>query len=154
MLICTKEFTVQGKTSLGGFKCRYDMVTVDTLFFSGSKKASKFTHVIPVKSFGCGNFVLNGDFRKTLNAKEYPEIKIELSNFKKSNNSYSCDVLLNLVGKQKSYKDLKLSLDKGNICGELVLNFSDFELVPPKKLGGMIKVKEEIELNIRLVKGD
>ncbi|HNU58818.1 MAG TPA: YceI family protein [Aquaticitalea sp.] len=151
MVICTNEFTVQGKTSLGSFVCSYEMPASDTLFFNNKKRNAKIIHTLPVRNFGCGNFILNGDFRKTLNAKEYPEIKIELSNFRITDNRYTCDLMLNLVGKPKQFRDLELQFYNNSMCGELVLNFSDFDLEPPKKLGGMVKVKEEIALNIKMV---
>ncbi len=150
LLVSTKQFTVQGTTSIGGFECNYDMKTKDTLFFNQPDKAAKITHTVPVKNFGCGNFMLNNDFRKTLKEKEYPTVRIELFNFKKSAENYSCDLALNLVGKQKTYKNLLLKNDKNFLNGSITLHFSDFNLVPPKKIGGMIKIKEEITLSVSL----
>ncbi|MEZ4839389.1 hypothetical protein [Flavobacterium sp.] len=150
MLVCTKQFTVQGTTSIGGFECNYDMNTKDTLFFNQPDKTKKISHSVPVKNFGCGNFVLNNDFRKTLKEKEFPTVKIELSDFKKNNNSYSCDLTLNLVGKQRIYKNLPLKFDKNYLVGNITLQFTDFNLTPPKKMGGMVKIKEEIKLTVSL----
>lgn len=31
LLVSTKQFTVQGTTSIGGFECNYDMLAKDTL---------------------------------------------------------------------------------------------------------------------------
>lgn len=151
LLVSTKQFTVQGTTSIGGFECNYDMNTKDTLFFNQSGRTSVFTHKVPVKEFGCGNFMLNKDFRKTLKENEFPQINIELSNFKKSSDNYSCDLTLKLVGKNKIYKNLPLKFEKNQLSGNVVLNVSDFELTPPKKMGGMIKIKDEIKLTIRLI---
>ncbi|MBC8883441.1 hypothetical protein H9X57_08640 [Flavobacterium piscinae] len=83
LLVSTKQFTVQGTTSIGGFECNYDMNAKDTLFFNQPHKQTKISHSVPVKNFGCGNFILNNDFRKTLKEKEFPTVRIELSNFKK-----------------------------------------------------------------------
>ncbi len=150
LLVSSKQFTVHGTTSIGGFECTYDLKTKDTLFFNNKHKISRVTHSIPVKEFGCGNFILNSDFRKTLKAKEYPKINIELSNFKKINEYFYCDLGLFLVGKQKIYKNLKLKSSKNNIYGDVILNFSDFELKSPKKIGGMVKVDELIRISVSL----
>lgn len=150
LLVSTKQFTVQGTTSIGGFECNYDMKAKDTLFFNQPDRTAKIVHTVPVKSFGCGNFMLNNDFRKTLKEKEYPTVRIELSNFKKSAENYSCDLTLNLVGRQKTYRNLLLKNDKNLLNGSITLHFSDFNLVPPKKIGGMIKIKEEITLSVSL----
>lgn len=150
LLVRTKQFTVHGTTSIGGFECTYDLKTKDTLFFNDNQKTSKFIFSIPVKEFGCGNFMLNSDFRKTLKAKEYPTVKIELSNFKKQNDYFYCDLNLNLVGKLKQYKNLKLKTGKNNVSGNVSLNFSEFGLKPPSKAGGLIKVDEQIKVEISL----
>jgi hypothetical protein len=55
-----------------------------------------------------------------------------------------------LVGKQKIYRNLALKFDKNRLIGTITLQFSDFDLTPPKKIGGMIKIKEEIKLAISL----
>ncbi|GGD13098.1 YceI family protein [Flavobacterium orientale] len=150
LLVSTKQFIVRGTTSIGGFECNYDMNAKDTLYFNKAQKLNKISHSIPVKKFGCGNFILNHDFRKTLKEKEFPQIEIELSNFKNHNNQYSCDLILKLVGKQRVYKNLPLKINQNRLHGNIILNFSDFELTPPKKMGGAIKVGEEIELFINL----
>ena len=150
LLVSTKQFTVHGTTSIGGFECTYDLKTKDTLFFNNTHKATKFTHSLPVKEFGCGNFLLNSDFRKTLKENQYPKIHIELTNFKKQNEGYYCDLTLNLVGIKKAYKNLKLKIYKDRIDGDVVVNFSDFGLKPPKKAGGMIKIHENIKIAISL----
>jgi hypothetical protein len=150
LLVSTKQFIVRGTTSIGGFECNYDMNTKDTLHFNRTQNSNKISHSIPIKKFGCGNFILNHDFRKTLKEKEFPQIEIELSNFKKHNNQYSCDLILELVGKQRIYKNLPLKINQNRLHGTVILNFNDFELTPPKKMGGAIKVGEEIELFINL----
>ncbi len=150
LVVSTKQFTVQGTTSIGGFECNYELHTKDTLFLNQVNKTNKISHFIPVKKFGCGNFILNNDFRKTLKEKEFPYIKMELSNFKSSKNVYYCDLNLNLVGRQKMYKQLPLKWESNRLVGSLTLNFSDFELRPPQKMGGMIKIQEEIKLSILL----
>lgn len=151
LLVSTKQFTVQGTTSIGGFECNYDMKTKDTLFFNHGDKNTKITQIVPVRNFGCGNFILNGDFRKTLKEKEFPNVKIDLMNFKRVKENYSCDLTLNLVGKQKLFKNLPLKFEKNQLYGMVSINFSEFNLIPPKKIGGMITVKEEIKLRISLM---
>ena len=49
LLVSTKQFTVQGTTSIGGFECTYDLKTKDTLFFNDEHKISRVIHSIPVK---------------------------------------------------------------------------------------------------------
>lgn len=145
LLLSSKKFTVEGSTSIGSFTCKYDFQTQDTLFLSSKKGLSQG---VLVKEFGCGNFLLNHDFRKTLKAKEYPEVLIHLSEVRKHGENYLYTLRLDLAGKKKIFQNLVLSKEGKNLTGNLELKFADFDLHPPKKLGGAIKIEEEIKLSI------
>ncbi len=147
LLLGSKKFTVEGSTSIGSFTCGYDLQTKDTLFLG---KKSGLSQTIPVKEFGCGNFVLNHDFRKTLKAKQYPEVRLLLSDVKKQGANYNATLFLDIAGKKKTFQQLILVRKGKTLTGEIELNFGDFDLVPPKKLGGAIKINEAIKLSILL----
>lgn len=147
LLLSTKTFSVKGSTSIGKYDCDYKLETRDTLFLNQKKG---LTYKIPVKGFGCGNFLLTGDFRKTLREKQYPWVFIKVTDVRPSGQSYKYNLHLDLAGKVKYYQNLNLVKEKNGLRGEIELKFSDFDLEPPKKLGGAIKVKEEINLNILL----
>src|SRR5690554_6558690 len=147
VLINTKTFSVKGSTSIGSFDCDYNLSTKDTLFLNQKKGLS---YKLPVKEFGCGNFLLTRDFRKTLKEKEYPWVYITLSDVKKTGNTFQYNLELNLAGKKKTYSNLKLNPEKGGLKGGVDLKFSDFDLKPPQKLGGAIKVKEDVSISILL----
>lgn len=147
LLLSSRKFTVEGSTSIGSFTCKYDFQAKDTLFLSS--KNGLFQGV-PVREFGCGNFLLNHDFRKTLKAKEHPEVFIQLSEVRKHGDSYLYTLQLDLAGKRKTFQNLVLIKEGKNLTGDLELKFGDFDLHPPKKLGGAIKIKEEIKLSIVL----
>lgn len=147
LLLSSKKFTVEGSTSIGSFTCKYDFQAKDTLFLSSKNGMSQS---VPVKEFGCGNFLLNHDFRKTLQAKEHPEVFIRLSDVRKSGENYLYALQLDLAGKKKNFQNLVLVKDGKKLTGNLELNFGDFDLHPPRKLGGAIKIREEIKLSIIL----
>lgn len=147
LLLSSQKFTVEGATSIGSFTCKYDFKAKDTLFL-GSK--SGLSQGVPVKEFGCGNFLLNHDFRKTLKAKEHPEVFIRLSEVRKNGENYHYTLQLDLAGKKKTFQNLVLVKEGKTLKGNLELSFGDFDLHPPKKLGGAIKIKDEIKLSILL----
>ena len=147
LLLNSKKFTVEGSTSIGSFTCDYELKTKDTLFLN---KKSALYFKLPVKEFGCGNFMLNRDFRKTLKEKEYPEVAIVLSDVRLSRGNYLYTLNLNLAGKRKEFQNLTLIREGKSYKGTLQLKFSDFDLTAPEKLGGAIKIKEEIQLSILL----
>lgn len=145
LLLSSKKFIVEGSTSLGSFTCNYDIHTKDTLFLI---RKQGFTDKVPVKEFGCGNFLLNRDFRKTLKEKSYPNVIINLSEVRKQGENYTYNLHLDLAGKKKSFQNLVLKKDGKNLIGGIELKFSDFDLHPPTKLGGAIKIDEGIKLSI------
>lgn len=61
-------------------------------------------------------------------------------------------VEISIAGKKKQYVVPMKIVSTPATCfeGSLQLDINDFELQPPKKLFGMIKVKEDIEINFNL----
>lgn len=144
-----QSFVIEGNTSLGAFKCSYEATKSDTIEW-GAKDREIIRYVIPANEFGCGNFMLNKDFKKTINAHEYKYTYIEISGLRKKGNVLLCDLKLQLAGKEKQYRDLELTSGEQNLSGSVFVNFSDFDLKAPKKMGGLFKVKEKIKLTIML----
>jgi len=147
LLLNSKKFTVEGSTSIGNFTCDYDIKAKDTLFLN---KKSALIYKLPIKEFACGNFMLNRDFRKTLKENKHPEVTIVFSDIRVNGANYLYTLHLDLAGKKKTFQNLVLIRQGRNYKGTLELQFSDFNLVAPQKLGGAIKIKEEIQLSILL----
>ena len=151
LVITEKEISVSGQTSLGGFTCNYTNEDFkDTLFVNSFKNNNPIVFDIPVQDFGCGNFLLNKDFRKTIKATEYPHAKVTVNNLRENGSDYTCDVSVNLVGKKLDYRSLKLKIHKDQLIGKITINFDELDLSPPSKLGGLIKVEENLSLEIKL----
>lgn len=146
-LLESKDLTVKGETSVGKFNCKYSLNTKDTLFLASEVGLSDR---VPVKEFRCGNFLLNHDFRKTLKERQYPEVYFSLSNIVKDGSNYRYDLAVEIAGVTKTLEGLTLNENPKQLMGEVNLKFSDFDLAPPQKLGGAIKVEEEILLDIKL----
>jgi hypothetical protein len=147
VVIDSKKFTVKGSTTFGDFTCNYDLQAKDTLFLN--QKSGLYCKVV-IKEFGCGNFLLNRDFRKTLKENEHPEAIIYLSDIRKDGEKYLYTLNLNLAGKQRIFNNLSFKKENRLLKGSIDLKFSDFDLKAPSKLGGAIKVKEEIKLSFSL----
>lgn len=151
IIISKQAFTIEGVTSVGSFTCTYELDQRDTVQtnsrYSGD---TSIIYSIPSDAFGCHNFLLNRDFRKTIKAKEFKEVTVEISKFRKKSNHYLCDLKLRLAGKERMYSDTTLKINKDGFSGFLMVQFSEFALSPPKKFGGLVKVKENIKISIDL----
>lgn len=151
LIITKQKITVSGQTSFGAFNCDYTQDGLkDTLVFNSTKKIKSLVFKIPVKSFSCGNFLLNKDFRSTIKAEQFPYTEVQVTNFKNENGQIRCDLSVNLVGKKLEFPNLPLQRCPGGLQTELRLSFERLELQPPNKLGGLVKVDENLDLQIFL----
>lgn len=147
-VVDSQKLSVKGETSFGRFECHYHPNQKDTLFLN--QASSYLSFEVPVKDFGCGNFLLNRDFRKTVKEKEHPLTFIRIHYLRKRNETFNCDLQIELAGTKKQVHNVVLSKKKNHYTGKTNLNFSDFNLSPPKKMGGLIQVKEQIEISLEL----
>lgn len=153
---------VSGSTNINDFSCvinaynRSDTITVGRN--SGQPVSLTGNIQLNVQDFDCHNSIMTADLRKTLKHKEHPKLMI----FFVSMNQYpeagkqgiKGSVLIVLAGVSKNFEvDYKLiSADKGTITleGTRKVNFTDFNLTPPRKLGGMIKTNNELTVVFQL----
>ncbi|HEY9117095.1 MAG TPA: hypothetical protein VIN11_04665 [Roseivirga sp.] len=154
-VVTGKSVIIDGVTSFGRFACDYETVDeADTIRFrAGLVRETPVMDInLPVDQFGCGNKMLNRDFNKTLQSEEYPYIHVLVEQFFRDGESYYSSLRLKLVGKELYMEKLPFVLledESGKFLkAEFALNLNYFDLTPPKKFLGLLKVHEE--LNIRL----
>lgn len=115
---------------------------------------------LDVGSFDCHHAIMTSDLRKTLKVKEFPKLGIKflsLSKFPDLNSRQ--DILkgmveIRLAGVTKRFDvSYKLSRDSNNIIklvGNQDINFTDFGITPPRKVGGMIKTNNKLAVEFSL----
>jgi polyisoprenoid-binding protein YceI len=153
---------ISGETNINCFECRYTKNKNDNLYQDFQLNHDKISGEsvkaeIPVSQFECSNEIMYNDFRKLLNADEYPYIRIEID---------PSQIKSPLPGKS-SNSDLKVSItiasitkvqpvscritNPGNntisISGITTINIIDFHLEPPVKFLGLVRVKDEVRIN-------
>lgn len=166
--VLTKECSLKvgGSTTLNKFSCvivnynRPDTLVVhnqDTIIpikLSGSI-------VMDVNSFDCRNKLMTRDLRIALKAKSFPKLIINfisLSRYPAKNTHGAGPVkgllTIQLAGVTKRFEvDYRLIPGDTNLLtlvGSRQVAFSDFGLVPPKKLGGMIQTNNELDVEFNL----
>lgn len=136
------NFTIIGKTNVNTFKCINKNFNIPASF--GDVAYNKIT--LNVVDFNCKYDYITKDFRKTLSADKYPQIKVNFGKFKKNSAGiYTSIAEVKLMNKTKSY-NIELTENGKLLTGKQQVKFSDFGIVPPKKMGGMVVVKDELEL--------
>lgn len=150
---------VNGATNINSFAC--DVINYafpDTL--TCFKQVDK-SQILPmsgklqldVEAFDCHNKMMTNDLRKTLQAKTYPKLIIRFisvnsfPDFKKPSRITGV-VDITLSGVTKRFEiDYLFTVDNQQVLhlrGDRNVNFSDFHLTPPSKLGGIIKAKDQL----------
>ncbi|WP_209331844.1 hypothetical protein [Lunatimonas salinarum] len=148
-VIKEKEIRVAGITSIGKFECSYGNEALsDTLYTGDLPKARQLDFVIPVKDFGCGNFLLNKDFKTTIKADQFPFCMVTVQSLNRGREGFLSDLAVNLAGKELFLNDVVFKHQDNQLVGEVDLSFGVLDLAPPKKFGGLIQVEDKLSLQI------
>ena len=155
---------VGGSTNVNKFSCLIaDYYRPDTLtFYSGTPQGAikiNGTLKLDVQNFDCHNPVMTGDLRKTLKAKAFPKLTIRFINLDRYPNSREEDsvkgaVTIELAGVTKkfdvNYRYIPGPSGTAILIGTRKVNFSDFNIIPPRKIGGMIQTNNELDVEFSL----
>lgn len=157
---------VKGSTNINTFACeitgysRPDTINVYRKMTGKEGIPLKGRLGLNVKLFDCHHAMMTADLRKTLKAKEYPQLKISFVSLAKlptlstTESKIKGIVDIELAGQAKRFEiNYTFKLDnQGNIklLGEQDVNFSDFNLTPPRKLGGMIQTDNKLSVEFQL----
>ncbi len=133
---------ITGSTNVNNFKCINNSFQASGGNLSGKQLPNI---ALKVTDFDCKNKVMTSDFQKTLSAKEYPYLSIKFISFNNNNGVYNTMVEVKMMEKSKTY-NVTFSLENGKLIGKRNVKFSDFDIEPPKKMGGIIVVKDELNL--------
>lgn len=156
---------VAGSTNINKFNCeitnyyRPDTLTIQNFGNNGNVKISGKME-LNVNNFDCHNPVMTADLRKTLKVKTFPHVIInfvsldQYPDFKDRSGQIRGKVNIELAGITKqfdvNYKFLSSAHNSLVLVGTRNVNFSDFKIVPPRKLGGMIETNNELGIEFCL----
>ncbi len=158
----SSSLSVNGSTNVSKFSC--DIAScdqADTLTVWHGENGINLTGSIDpaVLSFDCHKAMMTHVLRKTLKAKQYPRLHIrflslsELPELSTRPTPITGQVEIEIAGIKKLYTVNYRISDTAKVIhlvGSQHLNFSDFDLVPPHKLGGMIKTKDQLTVSFHL----
>ena len=157
---------VDGKTNINSFSCliqnynKYDTITfeVKKTILNQFKTIGRLD--LTVGEFDCKLQIMTKDLQKTFKSKEYPFMYIKFTFFSNlpstllKNQVIKGNAEITLVGKTRKYEIEYIVYSGGNneieLTGSRQVLFSEFDLKAPSKLGGIIKVKDELEVEVNL----
>ncbi len=157
---------ILGSSNVNKFGCDISSYNkIDTLICFADR-AGKPVHLrgslsIDVNAFDCHNKFLTNDLRKTVQAKAHPKLNIKfltLDRFPTLNgprDDLKGLVEVELAGRVRrfelNYSFIRLQGNAIQLNGGRVFQFSDFELSPPQKLAGIIRVNDEFHVEFKLL---
>ena len=157
---------VVGSTNINQFTCAITNYSKpDTINVSRSSKPSvKLNGAIrlDVKNFDCHNKPMTDELRKILKAKVHPKLMIKfvsLNQYPEPNTKHKIingTVFIELAGVTKKYevhyKVISADPTYIHLVGTRDVLFTDFNITPPKKLGGMIRTNDklQVEFNVKM----
>jgi hypothetical protein len=162
----SSSITIAGSTNVNKYKCVIGKYTgSDTLSLTAERGKGAYFRKGLVKLeaslFDCEKQMITKDFAETIQAKKYPYITINFISFerapefKESEEPFRGRFTITLANVAvPSDVRCKIVKDKNNLIhlrGWHLFKFSDFNLEPPTKMMGLIKVEEMITVDFHLV---
>jgi len=157
----TISMDIHVKTNVNSFICNYKSEINDTISYLFSLKDNKYfmgenQYLIPVELIDCHNSAMNKDMQEMFNSSKYPNIIIKIKNIHYNHNLSDKGIIyLSLIidNIEKNYY-MNFETTKGNNClkvgGSLSVNLNDFNIIPPTKFFGLLKVNNIININFLL----
>lgn len=152
---------ISGETNINCFECKYDKKrnsqnSNNVLVKSPQNPGQTMQAYIPISDFECNSSIMYNDFQKLLNANEYPYIKIEIDPFQLKNilpgkKSLNLKVAITIADITKlqpiSCSVNNYSNSTVSITGETTIHLPDYQIEPPVKFMGLVKVKDEVTIS-------
>jgi len=155
----SSELTIIGDSNIAAFQCEFDNSYLDdsqSISYSQNGNKINFSGAVLIlnnKGFDCGSKGINRDFHDLLRSDDHPRILLDLKEvILSSSTTGTARVGITIAGKERFY-EVPVTIKSGVIAefrGNLRLNIKDYGLEAPKKLFGMIVVKDEIDIQFNL----
>jgi hypothetical protein len=163
----SSSLTINGKTNVNSFQCGIKYYSgKDTLVLREGGRLQKPVFIkgsvaLKASLFDCGMQVMTNDFCNTIKSNQYPEVVIDFKSFEKvpdydaKKEKFKGTMAISLAGASKEFSLLcsiqPQSSGVIHLSGKRKFLFSDFNLEPPKKMMGMIKTEDELNVHFNLV---
>lgn len=160
-ILPSSKISIEGSTNFSGFSCDYkDSVAVLNMALIPTSDLYSYeaTGVINlrVKSFDCGLALMNNELQELLQEVNYPFIEVEILgvDFNIISQQWLIHSQFTIAGVTKKvdlpFAETKVIHGYDVIgIGEVKINLINFDIEPPVKFGGMVKVSDEINVLYR-----
>jgi hypothetical protein len=157
------RLTIEGESNVNCFTFQYDQkllnydlcVTANSLNNKIDLKNANLN--LNIKGFDSGNSLMNKDFYDLLNVSQHPTLEISLLSAKPNLNSLNeyieLETQISIAGEKRIEKIIvrPITLDSyWHFIGKTDLNLNNYNIAPPSKFFGMVKVKDQLKIEFDL----
>ncbi|MDR3716384.1 MAG: hypothetical protein P4L51_26565 [Puia sp.] len=160
----SSSLLIAGHTNLSHFSCGVPgYEEPDTLILEGETPGGitlRGSLRIDIGSFDCRNRLMTGELRKALKYAQYPLLTIAFINleqmplFNDRLQSVRGGVDVGLAGVCRQfeidYTSRRIDVTTVELEGCRAFSFSDFRIQPPRKMGGLIRVDDSLQVRFTL----
>ncbi len=155
---------ITGTTNINGFRLKCPLEAIDSKVLDSlylQKQDTSLVEIdVPLKNFKADNPIMFRDFLKLVNANVYPNISIGIEYpyvkiFINSKRDIVARFYITMAGVSNSY-DILCKVEEGSnnklyVQGREMVELSDFNLEPPVKFQGLVRVKDDVMITFGLV---
>ena len=168
----SSEVIIAGTTNVNDFTCRYEGAykkskkRVTGELNDLTLKVNDASFSLEVYRFRCNNSLMTHEFRETLKAEEFPEIRMQImkltfpdkESLKRVDARIKSHIEITCAGQSKVFvvpTSRSFSGDgKVHFQGDFNLKIEDFGIIPPSRAFGLVKVNSLLNINYKLIFGD
>ncbi|MEJ2004992.1 MAG: hypothetical protein P8X57_08540 [Cyclobacteriaceae bacterium] len=163
MIDPASSLNIHGKTNVNKFLCAQQCETLErdtvNIKMTTDGEVVKLDNAfleLDIHDFDCGIKQMTEEFRELLLADKYPQLKMYLNKIVPiaGSRDYNAEITINLAGERSTYTiPVQVHFDdKTLICsGKSQVSFVDFNLEPPVKFMGLVKVNEMLDISFNLI---
>lgn len=158
------QLTISGKTNVNEFECVIAKYSgSDTLVLHEGKTRPVFVQgalQLDASGFDCGMTLMTSDFRKTIKSTQYPTITIDFISFEKmpayseQREKFKGILKITISGVTRLFEvmcDIKATPSCIiELRGKRDFTFADFELQPPTRMLGAVRVAKILTVDFHL----
>lgn len=158
------NLVISGSSNINKFECsslayKGDDIIQEALGAGGNKLIMSGRITLSANAFDCQNSLMTKDLRKTIQAEKYPEIEVRFLSLERkitADNQQRAvgTVEISLAGVRRQY-DVEASFEewgrnKASLKGRWEFSFTDFNIDPPTKMMGAVRVDDCLSVYFNL----
>lgn len=158
-LLMFEHVVIHGSTNFSDFTLEYRESICKPILISELDANEKLSLTIPAKEIKAESQLMRRDFLTMINADKHPDIQIYITKesiiqlMTRANSQHEVTIKMNNVQQTYVCESKIVNCHIGQRCfeGKLHMGLKDFGIMPPKKILGVIAVKNKVFISFKFI---